>query len=395
MKIIHNLNCKDVNSDLKFEKLYNNPKYDIREKYICCFILGGIGDTFGYMNGLVEFNFGEKKFSPTMSLRIFYYLLENGGISGIDMEGKIVSDDTIFHMATARGLLKSDIYEGTIKEYITEIDEPGIEKRAIGLTMKDSLEKIRDGMDWKTLPYNENGGGNGAVMRMMCVGLAYHSKDQLDKLIEVSITLSKMTHNNPIGYLGGLVSAYVTSLAIQKVNIYHWLDHIIGLLSNNKIDEFIKGKVSTNEYNKYLNEKTRYTDRWKIYREILYSHKISGSNVTVRKIDYVLSHRMEFYKKKINILDEDPNVLPGSDGLDCPIIAFDCLIDAKDNWELLMYFAMLNSGDSDSIGSVAAAWYGAYYGRPKNLLINQWKDLEYSDELYELGEKMYNKFYKK
>lgn len=394
--MFHNLNCK-LTTKFDFEEIYTNPdKNNMEHNYVYCFILSAIGDTLGYMNGAMEFNLGATKFSSGLTWSLFSFFLENGGFSGIDLEGRIVSDDTVFHIATARGLLKSgNIYENIVKEYVNELNEPSMEKRGIGNTLKNSLEKIRDGLDWKLTPYNERGGGNGAAMRMMCIGLMYHKKSDLQKLVETSIIIGKMTHNNPIGYLGGIVSAYVTSLAIQKVNITHWLDYVIGLLSGNIIDEYIKKTVNTNEYNKYVYEKMRYVDMWKIYREILYNKKFADTRQKVRKMEFQLPHRMEFYNKHFSLIKDNVNVVPGANGLDSVIIAFDCLMDAQDNWELLVYFGMINAGDSDTIGTICAAWFGAYYGRPGNLLKNHWLKLEYLPELTKIGKQMYNEFYKK
>ena len=70
-------------------------------------------------------------------------------------------------------------------------------------------------------------------------------------------------------------------------------------------------------------------------------------------------------------------------------MAYDSLLDAGQYWEKLVIYAMLHVGDSDTVGSIAGAWYGAIYGFgdvPKGNL----EHLEYSDKLYKLGGKLYD-----
>jgi ADP-ribosylarginine hydrolase len=56
------------------------------------------------------------------------------------------------------------------------------------------------------------------------------------------------------------------------------------------------------------------------------------------------------------------NGWPGALGVDSFLIAYDALLYSKDNWEQLCLSAMLHGGDSDSTGTIAAAWFGALYG---------------------------------
>jgi ADP-ribosylarginine hydrolase len=49
-------------------------------------------------------------------------------------------------------------------------------------------------------------------MRSACIGL-FLSKDK-EKLIGLSIEAGRITHHNPIGYLGSVIAAYFTALAL-------------------------------------------------------------------------------------------------------------------------------------------------------------------------------------
>jgi ADP-ribosylglycohydrolase len=73
------------------------------------------------------------------------------------------------------------------------------------------------------------------------------------------------------------------------------------------------------------------------------------------------------------------------------IMAFDALLDCDGCWEKLIVYSMLHSGDSDTIGAVAAGLYGAKYGFgdvPDKMLTH----LERKDELENLASKLYDKF---
>ena len=72
--------------------------------------------------------------------------------------------------------------------------------RAPGGTTASSCAQLRPLISQGyMIPFNPKGGGCGAAMRSMCIGLLYHSPDKLEDLIAVSIESGRMTHNHPTG----------------------------------------------------------------------------------------------------------------------------------------------------------------------------------------------------
>ena len=72
--------------------------------------------------------------------------------------------------------------------------------RAPGVTTLSSCLHLRPGRPQGfVVPFNPSGGGCGAAMRSMCIGLLYHSPEKLEDLIAVSVESGRMTHNHPTG----------------------------------------------------------------------------------------------------------------------------------------------------------------------------------------------------
>ena len=77
----------------------------------------------------------------------------------------------------------------------------------------------------------------------------------------------------------------------------------------------------------------------------------------------------------------------GSNGCDSVIIAYDALILSKGSWDSLVFNAALHFGDNDTTGTIAGAWYGAFYGF-KEFDENNIKQLEFYHKLKEISDKI-------
>lgn len=187
-----------------------------KDKYVAGMILGGTGDALGYKNGDWEF--------CTSGEYIHKKLKELGGVQRIRVKPPewIVSDDTVMHLATADALVKNKRCQDKENLYSLLADEykncmKDMENRSPGLTCEQMAKELQPYKPYGyRIPFNPKGGGCGAAMRSMCIGLRYPRPADIEDLIEVSIESGRMTHHHPTGYLGSLTSALFTSYAVQK-----------------------------------------------------------------------------------------------------------------------------------------------------------------------------------
>ena len=244
---------------------------------------------------------------------------------------------------------------------------------------------FRSKTDERHKAYNKFSGGNGCAMRTLAIGLRFYKDEDLDKLIECSITSSKITHNSPIGFLSGLCTAYFVKLAINKVNLYDWVFLLIELLESKKIKQYID--IDNNDvYDDYRN-----TLRiWKKYVEMFFSNKKQPLNLKT-SINLLARIKTMIELDESIGLESVYKASAGNNGPSSIIMAYNGLVDCHGNWEKLVYYTMLHGGDSDTVGAIAGGLYGILYGYG-NVPMRLLEHLEMKNDLIEIGEKFYNKF---
>ena len=258
-----------------------NYSKNFSEKYSACVILHAVGDTIGFKNGDWEFNYGFNVDSD-FSNDLLYEFINLGGINDIDLEGWIVSDDTIMHMETCKGLLEEkgdSIKFATIltKKYIKCMNN--MARRLPGIKTTENLALINKGFDWFKLPYDYMAGGSGASMRTSCIGLSFYRENDLDKLISFSIEAGRITHNSVIGYMGGFISALFTSYAIRNVKVEEWIFMLIDLLESDKIDKYIK---RTRGFDDYMKDRIEFIGFFKKYISLRFKGKFINNDMSMR-----------------------------------------------------------------------------------------------------------------
>lgn len=371
-----------------YEKFKNNKCFTIM-------ILHALGDTIGFKNGEWEFNhFSNDNRAIYIDYinEFIYEFIALGGVNGIDLKEWRISDDTILHIAVAKSLLK---YNNNVSEEIISIFKKNISdsclsmeadyKKGInryeGNTIVDSVNRFTDKHDARYDEYNENGGGNGSAMRSLIIGFCLHGKKNRNNLIDISIITSQLTHNNAIGYLGGFNAALFTALAIEKVPIEEWGYILIEYLKTDKLKSYLSLKNIEHVY-----DHQQYIKHWQRYIDTKFDndrkHIKTKSNINpLYRLKYYVD---TFYANTIS------DQIGGSAFL-CMIMAYDALLDCDGKWEKLVVYAMLHSGDSDTIGAVAGGLYGAVYGLG-DVPLHMLQHIERKNDIIKLSKKLNTKF---
>lgn len=356
------------------------------DKYRAAFLLHALGDTIGYKNGEWEFNKNyQGNFSFTVTRELLYEFIELGGINDIDLNGWNISDDTILHLVMGEVLsnTKGKPLENIIKELIKELtDKDTIESlkgRDPGEATMMAIKRLKDGEDYTKHKYDFNEGGSGAAMRNIVIGMAFYGKENRQKLIEVALETSRVTHNSSTGYLGGLTSALFGAYAVEGVPLHKWPFKLIKLLESDVTDNYFKKTRGLAEHQR---DKEIFIEKWKKYTEDRFDEN--------KKFVYNKSFRNVVFRTKYyydNFAYDEKIVHPGAGGDDSVIIAYDALLDAGKSWEKLVIYSMIHMGDSDTTGSIAGGLYGLMYGL-ENVPKNNLKYLEEKDMILNIANKI-------
>ena len=366
----------------------------MKENYIATFILHALGDTIGYNNSIWEFNYNDVELHNDyrITLEIISEFISLGGITNINLKKWNVSDDTLINYEIAKFVLSitNNLNEQNIIELKKNIKKMALNQnveRGFGSMTINAIDEWTDKKDQRLEPYNNKSGGNGCTMRTFPIGLRFYKDDDLEKLIDIAITSSMITHNSPIGFLGGLGSAYFVKLAINKIDIKKWPLMFIKLLESENVKKYINVE-NDDVYFDY-----RSTIRvWKKYIELFFDE--NNKNLKFKtKINLIGRIKLFIDLNEFVYPDSKYNSYAGSTGPTALIMAYDSLLESEGIWEKLVYYAMLHSGDSDTVGAIAGGLFGIKYGFktvPEHLL----KNLEMKKELEEIGEQFYNLYQK-
>ncbi|KAK3579429.1 hypothetical protein CHS0354_028226 [Potamilus streckersoni] len=327
----------------------------LQEHYEACMVLSGVGNALG-----------RKKWEHCKSGRQIHDEVEKlGGLEKLTVKSPDwnVFDDALMHLETAEALVKwgndYDQKRDKEKHYAKHVEhckkgktcqKPGSEGSAVKRTVDP-----------------------GAAMRAMCIGLCYSKLEKLKKLIAVSVESSKMIQYYPTSSLGDLTAALFTAYAIQARPIREWGQGLADTLSialKYVKEQGVLGKETEKSWKCFK-------DKWKKY--IKKHDTAKGNNER-----YGIEERDETYKQWDFSGTEGTSIHDHA-----PIIAYDAILAAGDNWKELCSRAMFYAEDSETTGMLAAGWYGAMFGY-QGVPENNYKELMYVDHLKKAGANLYS-----
>lgn len=349
----------------------------LEQRYKASMVLSGVGDALGYNHGIWEFE--------TDGMLIHEEVQKRGGLEKLDAIDFPVSDDTVMHLATADALVKVGegegaslpvLYRALVEKYIVSMTDMG--GRAAGITCMNSVARHRQRTDKDIkIPFNKRGGGCGAAMRAMCIGLRFPDPEQEHLLIAVSVESGRLTHHHPTGYLGALAAALFTAYAVRgTLPVEAWGHRLMEVLD--KAKEYVRHSGNCVELN--MEHWAYFGIQWKSYLEK--RGILDGKSKPQFPESYGVKERESFYRAV------SFKGCGGASGHDAPMIAYDALLRAGDSWVELANHAFFHGGDSDSTAVIAAAWWGALFGFRGVPEIN-YQRLEYRDRLSKLGQRLY------
>lgn len=376
-------------------------KISYEKKVAGCLLISSLLETLGYFNSKWEFNYGNKIDTIKEGIIMNYFFINHyemlGKLENIDFKDLKSSDDTILIIATTEAVLNGGGEKNYINSYLKYYDLLKEESRQSGIVTLSSLEKIRHSKNIKSIEYSSSHGGNGCAIRTAPIGLKYYN--DIDKLCEEALIASLVTHNYPMGYLGGIITALFTSYAVKDINPFEWSIKLIELFKKGFFHKLIK-KYSEENLDKEINE---YFIYWEKYNEMRLSKmKYRMLPIFINpnfKINDLTNYTNIQYLTKMRGYDK-----MGASGLEAVILAYDNLllsaipmkknntdknpeVDIKNpsfDWEILLYNNVFFFGDNDSVSAISGSWFGALKGID-NFPEKKVKELEFYLKLEKLS----------
>jgi ADP-ribosylglycohydrolase len=363
---------------------------NLKNKCIISFLIYSLGDKLGFKNSDWKNSYNKPLSILTINEAV-YEFIELGGINGIDISKWIVSEESLYNIAICKSLLKykgkiNNVFLGHVKNNIILVLNKinSDEKQGI-LRYQNKFVEIQSSKftmthDSSLEPYNPESQTNESASRSIPIGIAFH-KD-IDLLIDVSIRLSKLTHNSPIGFLSGFTVAYFAAMAMLNVDVHLWVHNMVDILESDKITKYIDKNIREIQI-----DYRDYVRFWKKYIDTRFAEKKPIKSRSISNLIF----RIRYYYE--NFVRDTKFRSLGISAYCAVIIAYDALLDCDGKWEKVVFYSMLNPTESNTIGAICGGLYGIVYGYgdiPNHMLEN----IDDKDKIIKIGNKIYNKFCK-
>ncbi|CAF0885535.1 unnamed protein product [Adineta steineri] len=209
---------------------------NLLEQYKACMILSGVGDSLGYRSGIWQFNSNGKDIH-----RELYERFDQIEDIRIELPQWRVSDDTVLHLAIAQVLAEygdrdpsPTLYSRVAKKLKEILND--LKNRHPSSSTVTAINHLSEN-NW-TQTYSAVTNDCTAAVRSMSIGLRYSHPSEFEKLMHVSIEISRMTHTHVWGFMGGFTSALFTSYAIQQKPLQTWSRCLLEILPT--VQNYIK-----------------------------------------------------------------------------------------------------------------------------------------------------------
>ncbi|XP_072026981.1 ADP-ribosylhydrolase ARH1-like [Amphiura filiformis] len=345
------------------------------ESFQAALVLGACGEALGSMNSKWD-----RYASASAKQKCVSDLGGVGNIEVSDISWQ-VEEGTILHLSSSEALASGKSSKSYLHELATRyVDCMGSSmsgKRPSNVLLQATTHLRPAEPDGCLQTFNHNATDGRAALRGVCVGLRFHKPNNIEQLIATAIETTRMTHHNPIAYLGALTAALFTSYAIQGRELREWgagLLHILPIALGYVVsagDNLEANQLAWNDFGR----------AWEPYIQMRGITDGQSKPKFPRK--YGAQKRDEVYKQFAA-----PGEAAGRWGHDAPLIAYDALMSCGGSWEELCNRAMFHGGDGRGSGSIAASWYGVTYGFAGVPSCNH-TEVEFRERFIEAGRKLY------
>lgn len=350
--------------------------------------MGFIGDIYGlnldYNNHQINklnnnnFNTEKNKNSYLSQMRIIKFMGYNGfyGSHYINLSFNI---NSIINISNLHTFTSNYNYDNFINTYIknlklyylndsnyflnNEIDNNDYYKLFVReFTDKIFINNLNNYNNNKYLKYDTNATNYIISTNFMIFGLFFNKSNDKNTLINLIIDICMLLYPNGKSICSGITCAMFTHFALNNIRYNQWFPEIINILQNNNIDNHIKNKYNY-FYDYFLKDKNLFIENINNYLTKRYT---DGVFMKQKHLE-LPNNRIEFYYDLFNYKDI---YLPGLHCDDCIFIAFDCLVESQNNFELLIYYTLLHNYNSSPVAFLAMSWYGLIYGGDNNISKN-------------------------